>query len=84
MTTTQPEADDSVVAEKRALLEPGGTVTVPGTVSAALSLDSLTATFPPKFDMVTVHTLLEPAGRLVGAQASEDRDGVGHSVKLAV
>jgi hypothetical protein len=34
--------------------------------------------------MVTVHALLEPAGMLVGTQASEDKTGVGKSVKLAV
>ncbi len=84
VTRIQPEADDNVVAWKPALLEPCGTVTVAGTLSAALLLERLTTTFPAEFDMVTVHALLEPAGMLVGAQVSEDKTGAGRSVKLAV
>jgi hypothetical protein len=83
-TTIQPEADDRVVAEKPALVEPWGTLTVAGTESAALLLARLTITFPARFDIVTVHALLEPADMLVGAQVSEDKTGVGNSVKLAV
>ena len=81
-TTIHPEADDRAVAEKPALLEPWGTVTVAGTVSAALLLERLTTTFPARFDMLTVHTLLEPAGMLVGTHVSEDKTGVGKSVKV--
>jgi hypothetical protein len=40
--------------------------------------------FPADFDMVTVHVLVEPAVKLVGAQVSEDRTGLDQSVKLAV
>jgi limonene-1,2-epoxide hydrolase len=83
-TTTQPEADDRAVAEKPTLLEPWGTATVAGTASAALLLERVTTMFPAKFDIVTVHALLEPAGMLVGAQVSEDNTGVGKSVKPAV
>jgi hypothetical protein len=84
VTMIQPEADDRVVAVKPALMEPWGTVTVAGTESAALLLERLTTTFPARFDIVTVHALLEPADMLVGAQVSEDKAGVGKSVKLAV
>ena len=84
VTTIQPEADDKAVAEKPALVEPWGTVTVAGTVSAALSLERLTTMFPADFDMVTVHALREPAAMLVGTQVSEEKRGVDHSVKLAV
>jgi hypothetical protein len=83
-TTIQPEAVDRVVAAKPALLEPRGTVTVAGTVSAALLLERLTTRLPVELDMVTVHVLLEPAGMLVGTQVSEDKTGLGKSVKLAV
>jgi hypothetical protein len=74
-TTIEPEADDRVVAEKPALLEPWGTATVAGTASAALLLARVTTIFPTEFDMVTVHALLEPAAMLVGTQVSEDNSG---------
>jgi hypothetical protein len=34
--------------------------------------------------MLIVHTLLEPAGILVGPHVNEDKTGAGRSVKLAV
>ena len=84
-TTIEPEADDRAVAEKPALLEPWGTVIVPGTESAALLLERPTTTLPAAtFDMPIVHALLEPAGILVGTQANEEKAGVGIRVKLTL
>jgi hypothetical protein len=84
-TTIQPEADDRAVAEKAALLEPWGTVIVSGIESPALLLERPTTTLPAAtLDMVIVHTLLEPAGILVGTQANEEKAGVGRRVKLTL
>jgi len=84
VTTIQPLADNPTFAEKPALMEPCGTMTVAGTVSPRLLLERPIAMFPADFDTVTVHALLEPAAGLVGTQANEDKTGVDQSVKLAV
>ena len=84
ITKIEPDADDWVLTGKPALREPWGTVTLAGSVSPAPVLERPTTLVPANFDMVTVHALLDPAVKLVGAQVSEDRTGVDHSVKLAV
>jgi len=75
---------EPAVAVKLAVLEPLGTVTEPGTVSAATLLDSVTVTppDPAAFESVTVHVAVPPGVRLAGAQdtrlinpgARRDRD----------
>lgn len=74
------------VAVKAAMLEPLETATDPGTLSAAVLLESVT-TAPPDpaaFESVTVHVDVPPGVRLAGAQdnepidpgATRDRDAV--------
>jgi hypothetical protein len=83
VTTIQPEADDEVDTGNPALRAPWGTATVAGTVKPALLLERLTTMLPADLDIVTVHPLLDPPTRPVGAQASEDKTGVDQSVKAA-
>ncbi len=61
------------LAVKLAAVEPAGTITDGGTVSAAALLDSATATppAPAELDSVTVHVEVPPAARLVGVQDKE-------------
>ncbi|MFZ1145176.1 MAG: hypothetical protein WAN37_10015 [Bryobacteraceae bacterium] len=74
------------MAVKLAVVEPLGTVTEPGTLSAATLLDNATVTppDPAALESVTVHVDVPPGARLAGAQdtrlinpgARRDRDVV--------
>jgi hypothetical protein len=61
------------VAVKVAVVKPLGTVTIPGTRSADVLLDSVTGT-PPNaaaLERTSVHEALPPEVRLVGVQDTE-------------
>ena len=72
------------VAEKTAVLDPCGTVTVAGTATAGLLLARLTTTSPADFESVTVQAVLAPIASLVAVHANENNTGVDHRIKLAV
>ena len=80
---TEPEAEESEVAVKLALLAPCRTVTLAGTVSEGLLLDMLTTMSPAALDMATVQGVLEPAASLAEWQVTEETAGVDHSVNVA-
>ena len=58
------------VAVKVAVVDPAATATDPGTVSAAVLLDSVTVP-PPVFDSVTVQVLVPPVPRVAGVHDTE-------------
>ena len=60
------------MAEKVADAAPGATVTLPGTVTAALLLESVTAVFPEAAVLsVTVQFEVAPLATVAGVQLSE-------------
>ncbi len=64
-------------------MEPWGTVTLAGTMSAGLLLASDTGIAPAAFDRVTVHDALLPTGIFVLAHVIEVRVGVDQRVIMA-
>ena len=75
-----------VVTVNGALVAPAGTVTLPGTVAAELSLDSVTCAPPAGAgpSRVTVPVELLPPVTVVGLSASEERPAAGFTVRVAV
>ena len=69
-TTTQPVTDAWALAEKVALAEPAGTVTVAGTTKAVLLLEAVSIVAAPALESVIVHVALLPTEIDVGVQAS--------------
>jgi hypothetical protein len=82
-TTTRPEVDDWTDAEKTAVLEPWGTVTLAGTTTAGLSVARLTRIAPAVLDKFTTHVVLPPMASFATAQLSEESVGVDQSARLA-
>ena len=81
------DVGEPAIAEKDAVLEPDGTVTVAGAVRSGLVLasSSVTPPAPAAFVKVTVQPAVAPAARMVGLQTSEEMPmGAAFSVKLRV
>src|SRR3989442_11651563 len=74
-----------VVTVNVTLVAPTGTVTLPGTVAAVLSLDSVTCAPPAGAgpSSVTVPVELLPPITVVGLSASEERPAAGFTVRVA-
>jgi hypothetical protein len=69
------------VAVKLAVVDPAPTATDPGTVSAAVSLDSVTVP-PPVFVKVTVHVLVPPVPSVEGVQLNPAKVGSAGAVTV--
>jgi hypothetical protein len=74
------------LAVKLAMRAPAATVTDPGTVSAAVLLDSANVN-PPEpagLDSVTIHVEASPEVRLAGVQKSEVKGAGGDTIMVAL
>lgn len=83
LTRSHPAAGDCAVTVKTEFKLPRGTVKLAGTPSAGFTLPIWTVTSPAAFESVTEQLLLAPTGSFVGAQLSDDKVGVDHSVSDA-
>ena len=81
---TRPPAVGTVATLKSAEVEPCNTVTVVGTLVAALLVESAMPMFPATFEMLTTQAALDPAVIVAQGQLSESSAGVDHRVNLAV